>query len=98
MLDESREKSKIAPQLGKFFVFLLVLLGGYACAKLIKNELTISFFVTDLNDVETFKFQMGDILEFIIWSFMLPISGHWLIESTTKAWKHRELVPGKKEK
>ena len=98
ILVESREKSKISPQLGKFFVFLLVLLGGYACAKLIKVEIPISFFITDLDGFYTFDFQFGDILEFIIWSFFLPIAGYWLIESNLDSWKKNDLVPGKKEK
>ncbi len=96
------ERASILERIGQrnagLLVFIIVLGLGYVLSKYVKVPLLLSFTIAETGEPATFSMNLGDVLEIMAWSFVLPVAGYFLVLANVQTWKQRGLVPASKER
>ncbi|MHA1794414.1 MAG: hypothetical protein ACTSVI_17390 [Promethearchaeota archaeon] len=81
MMEVNDEKLAVLKKTKALFVFISVLLSGYLLSRYCRTMFYIPFHVTETGELHYFPLQLGDLLELISWSFILPLGAFYMYNS-----------------
>ncbi|MHA1684462.1 MAG: hypothetical protein ACTSUE_26225, partial [Promethearchaeota archaeon] len=94
-------KKALSNPIVRTVIFTAVLASGYLFSylpwKAMKADLQFSFYLSEEGAIHVFEIHLGKFLEFIIWSFILPVTGFWLYNGSEKFWNAHQPISTRKK-